>query len=67
MAITPRPIKCGNKLPDGNECQEFATVTNSQYVYDRQPSIGGKPDYVLKEIHYNAICPKCGERAVVES
>jgi hypothetical protein len=67
MAVTPRPVKCGKALPDGSECREFATVTSSQYVYDRQPTIGGEPDYTLKEIHYNAVCPKCGDRKIVES
>ncbi len=42
-------------------------MTNTQYVYDRQPVVGGHSDYNLKEIHYHAVCPKCGERKVVES
>jgi len=67
MAVTLRPIKCGADLPDGTKCNKFATVTNTRYVYDRQPTIGGRPDYNLKEIHYRAVCPKCGERKVVES
>jgi hypothetical protein len=67
MAVTPRPIKCGADLPDGTKCKEFATVMNTQYVYDRQPVAGDHPDYKLKEIHYRAVCPKCGERKVVKS
>jgi len=66
MALTPRPIKCGAELADGSQCGEFATVTNTRYVYDRQPSAGGETDYNLKEIHYNAVCPTCGERKLVE-
>lgn len=64
--MMPRPIKCAAELPDGSKCDEFAIVTNIQYLYDRQP-IGGEPDgYNLNEIHYKAVCPKCGERTLVE-
>ena len=66
MAVTPRPIKCGAQLSDGSQCSEFATVTNTRYVYDRQPTVGGGLDYKLREIHYNAVCPACGERKLVE-
>jgi hypothetical protein len=66
MAVSPRPVRCGATLPDGSECQEFATITNAQYVYDRQPDLSGKSDYALKEIHYNAVCPTCGERKLIE-
>ncbi len=61
MAELSKPVRCGAPLPDGSECQEIATVTNAQYVYDRQPGTSGKPEYALKEIHYNAVCLTCGE------
>jgi len=67
MSVAPRPIKCGAALPDGGECQEYATVTNAQYVYDRTLLSDGGTDYALKEIHYEAICPRCGDRKLVES
>jgi hypothetical protein len=66
MAIILRPIKCGAQVPDGSRCNEFTTVTNTQYMYDRQPTIGGGSDYNLKEIHYMAVCPSCGELELVE-
>ena len=66
MSVSPKPVRCGAKLPDGSECQEIATITNAQYIYDRRPNSGDKSDYALKEIHYNAICPACGERKVIE-
>lgn len=66
MSVAPRPIKCGGLRPDGSECQEFAAVTNARYVYDREPLIGGDSDFILREIHYDALCPVCGERTIVE-
>ena len=65
--MTPRPIQCNADLPGGNKCPEYAIVTNVQYVYDRLPAIGTHDRYDLKEIHYHAVCPKCGERKLVET
>lgn len=45
---------------------ELVTVTKTQYLYNRKPLVGRDPDYALKEIHYTAVCPSCGERMVVE-
>ena len=66
MGTSLNPVRCRAKLPDGSECQEFATITNAQYIYDRQQGTGDKSDFALKEIHYNAVCPTCGERKLVE-
>jgi hypothetical protein len=67
MAVTPKPIKCGAALADGRRCNELATIIGTQYVYDRQPATGGGADYNLKEIRYSAVCPKCGDRKVIET
>ena len=64
--MAPIPITCGAELPDGNKCRELVTVTKTQYLYNRKPLVGRDPDYALKEIHYTAVCPSCGERMVVE-
>jgi hypothetical protein len=66
MTIAPRPVRCRNALVDGSECQKFATVTGMQCVYDRQSLPEDRSDFVLKEIHYSAMCPKCGERKLIE-
>ena len=67
MAVAPRPIKCGAELPTGSKCDEYATVTNVRYVYDRKPSpLGDQEELVLNEIHYSALCPTCEERTVIE-
>jgi hypothetical protein len=65
--MSSAPIICGANLADGNKCSESATVTRTQYVYDRVPAAGGPSDFTLKEIHYTAFCPKCGERKVIEA
>src|SRR3954470_666678 len=67
MAVAPRPIKCGAALADGTEYQEFTTVTRAQYVYDQSPIVGGPKQYTLREIHYQAHCPACGERKISRS
>jgi hypothetical protein len=67
MAVAPRPVKCGAALPDGTKCEEFTTITRAQYVYDQKPPAGEPKQYTLREIRYRAICPKCGEREVVEA
>jgi hypothetical protein len=65
--MTSTPIKCGADLPDGGKCDQFATVTNVRYIYDRKPAPGdGKDELVLNEIRYRATCPNCGERAMIE-
>lgn len=64
--MMPRPIKCGAELSDGNACDEHAIVTNIQYVYDRLPGSDGSDGYNLNEIHYNAVCPNCGDRKLIE-
>jgi hypothetical protein len=61
-----RPIPCGALLEDGSRCTEEATVSKVDYVYDRRPLVGDPATYKLKETHYHAICPKCGDRRVVE-
>jgi hypothetical protein len=66
MSVSAKPVRCGATLPDGSQCRELATVSSAQYVYDRQPGSGGISDYSLKEIHYNAVCPACGERKLIE-
>jgi hypothetical protein len=64
--MAPTPISCDTDLPDGSKCKELVTVTKTQYFYNRKPLVGRDPDYALKEIHYTAVCPTCGERTVVE-
>ena len=63
--MTPAPITCDSELPDGSKCSERLAVTKTQYVYDRKPIVGVR-DYTLREIHYYAMCPRCGERQYVE-
>jgi hypothetical protein len=65
--MTATPIKCGADLPGGGKCDQVATVTNARYIYDRKPPVGeGSDELVLNEIHYSAICPHCGDRAIIE-
>jgi hypothetical protein len=61
-----RPICCGALLEDGSTCKEVAAVSKVDYVYDRRPLVGDPATYTLKETHYHAICPKCGDRRVIE-
>src|SRR5690349_15898913 len=65
--MSQRSITCGAQLPDGSTCKEAATVTKTQYVYDRKPLVGSDPDYSLRAIHYTAVCPHCGERKIIEA
>jgi len=61
-----RPIVCGALLEDGSKCEEQAAVSKVDYVYDRRPLVGDPATYTLKETHYHAVCPKCGDRRVTE-
>jgi hypothetical protein len=61
-----RPIPCGALLEDGSKCKEVAAVSKVDYVYDRRPLVGDPATYTLKETHYHAVCPQCGDRRVVE-
>ena len=65
--MTQTTITCGGDLADGKRCEEKARVTRTQYVYDRTPTTGGPSDYILREAHYEAICPVCGERKLKET
>jgi hypothetical protein len=60
------PIKCGAALVDGSQCNELAAVTKTRYVYNSKPQADGPTQYVLREIHYEALCPICGERTLIE-
>jgi hypothetical protein len=64
---TPKPMKCGAELTNGTKCDEFAVVTGIQYIYDRVPEADDSQAYDLKEIHYRAVCPKCGDRTLIET
>jgi hypothetical protein len=59
-------IQCGAELPGGRKCEEVVTVTNTRYLYNRNPIRGDTDDYILKQIFYEAVCPKCGERCIAE-
>jgi hypothetical protein len=59
-------ITCGADLSEGGQCQEQATVIKTRYVYNRAPEIGGPANYTLREAHYTALCPICGERQILE-
>jgi hypothetical protein len=63
--MMPRPMKCGAAIT-GGQCEELLTISGIQYVYDLEPVEGEPNSYNLNEIHYNAICPKCGERRLIE-
>jgi hypothetical protein len=65
--MTQTTITCGGDLADGNRCDQKATVIRTQYVYDRTPVPGGPADYTLREVHFEAICPACGERKLTET
>ena len=62
----PPPIRCGAQLADGENCEERAIVTNIRYSYDIMPSPCGRGEFVLKAVHYDALCPNCGERTLSE-
>jgi len=64
--MTPRPIKCGAKMPDGRACNEYAVVTNIQYDYDRLPIKDEPGECNLNEVHYYAVCPACGDRKLID-
>src|SRR5262249_29770348 len=64
--MSPTLVTCGAALSEGGQCQEQATVTKTQYVYDRAPVVGGPAHYTLREAHYTAVCPTCGERQITE-
>jgi|RhiMethySRZTD1v2_1073278.scaffolds.fasta_scaffold2870583_2 hypothetical protein len=59
------PITCNGILPDGRYCDLLATVVKVRYIYDRRLTKGSGPSYVLKQLHYDAVCPVCGERRIV--
>jgi rubredoxin len=63
--MAPKPMKCGTALTSG-QCEELLTITGIQYVYDREPVEGESSGYNLNEVHYNAVCPNCGERKLIE-
>jgi hypothetical protein len=64
--MSPVPTTCNALLEDGSKCAEAVTVTKTHYLYDRKPIVGDPATYTLKETHYHARCPKCGEREIVE-
>jgi len=64
--MTPKPITCAADLADGNKCNQSGNITRTQYLYGRLPALGGPSDYTLSEIHYTAVCPRCGERKIIE-
>jgi hypothetical protein len=64
--MMPKPMKCGAPLTGGLSCEELVTVTHAQYVYDREPIEGEPSGYNLNQVHYRAVCPKCGERKLTE-
>ena len=53
-------------MPDGSACNEYAVVTNIQYVYDRLPIKDEPGEYDLADVHYHAVCPACGDRKLIE-
>jgi len=44
----------------------MATVTTASRVYDRKLVASSHCDCVLREIDFQAVCPMCGDRVLVE-
>ena len=65
--MAPSPFTCDALLDDGSKCSEKVMVTKTNYVYDRRPIVSEPATYSLRETHYHAICPKCGDREFIEA
>jgi hypothetical protein len=62
--LAPSPIRCAADLPDGTTCGEMAAETSARYQYAHTTVAGTQ--CILREIHYRAVWPQFGNRALVE-
>jgi len=54
-----QPFQCGAELPKGRRCEEWAKLTDAQYVH-HQDVVEGRFEQILDEVQYTMECPRCG-------
>ena len=61
-----KSFPCGAVLPQGDRCEEIATVVDIDHIH-HEDFVEGRFEQVVDEVQYKMRCPKCGPWQRVES